>query len=691
MTHFNLKFCVVILLVFLSTQTQIIAQDVLAPANGPSTGQVLSFAMQGTDLYAAINGGGLYKSSDGGLNWIHMNLPGNSFTNINYVMADDSLIFACGAKHYRSSNHGQSWQIISITGSSVFFEQICSFHNNYIGLTGESIYISDSSGQVWTQTAGFQTIGLAYFMLVVGDTIYLGASGVSMSTDSGYTWQSLTTGVNISGVSGLAKTGNRIFAGAATGVWETDNDGGNWIALSDSGLASIGVSWIGAYNDTLYCSPYAGGISFYDSLQQRWFPLPGNNCYATSGYHGFSENNDIKYAATNNGVYISNPNSIWQQQGAGMMAATIWDIASDNQRVLCATSGGLFLTTDEGASWGQVTPDACLMAGLDGVSPLIFISGDTILASYNNILYRRIFPDTNWGELISAHNIQPALQFIKTGGGIFVSFYTGDGTDDQGSNLYSDDGGQIWTNVTDLNGNYIRSGPVAAGNKIYGNFYRDSLASSSNQGANWATETNFPYSAYSLTAGATIDSTAYLATFSGVFYTSNGGQTWDSTSGIPSTGRILYLASFNGSLYGTNNTPALYRYNVASHYWQLIAFAPNAGIQLAGIIAQGNHLYIGTSNNSVYVYGPPVTNIQQVNTTQLNVKVFPNPAQNLITITATNSIKTAEFFNVLGERIMVADIGANTAQVNISAFSPGIYFVCITGLDFKTTVKLVKD
>ena len=40
---------------------------------------------------------------------------------------------------------------------------------------------------------------------------------------------------------------------------------------------------------------------------------------------------------------------------------------------------------------------------------------------------------------------------------------------------------------------------------------------------------------------------------------------------------------------------------------------------------------------------------------------------------------------------MITDIGTNMAQVDISSFSSGIYFVRITGPDFETTVKLVRE
>jgi len=681
MIHFTPRVYAVILLFLFTINSPANAQNILVPTNGPATGAVQALAQQGTDLYACMNSGGLYKSIDGGLNWIHLNLPGDSY-QINYVMADDSLIFASYVNLYRSSDHGQTWQVIPVSGIS----QISAFGNGYIAMTGEIMYISDSTGQVWTLASNFLSpVGVANYMFVAGDTIYLGSStsGLYKSTDSAQTWSLAANRGNIPGVSDVIRYGSRIFAATSNGVWVSENDGGSWTALSYTGLNPIGVLWLRVYNDTVYGCTYAGSVLFYDSIQFAWYTAPKQNCHISSFYSAYLIDSSNRYSTTDNGVYVSEQNSAWQLRNSGMIAGQITNIVSDSQMVLCSAAGGLFSTTDDGLSWNQVTPDACFVA--DGYNPFgysLFVNEDTILTSNGSGLYGLILPATNWTNFGSV-----PVQFIKKGGRLFVSFSANDGSGD-GTNSYTDDWGQTWTNVPSLGGAYARSALVDGGKQIYGSFYRNQLYSSSDQGTTWVEVLNFP-SRFSMTGGAVIDSTGYFSSPSGVFYSSDGGQSWD-TAGSPLSNPIHGLTALNGSLYGINDS-ALYLYDAANNLWHRLCYSPNHGLLFNCITAHDNHLFIGTAGNSVYVYGPAINHIPAINAADIKAKVFPNPAQDIITVTATNTIKTAQFFNVMGQQVMSRNVGVNKSQVNITDFTPGIYFIRLTGADFETTLKLVKD
>jgi len=72
------------------------------------------------------------------------------------------------------------------------------------------------------------------------------------------------------------------------------------------------------------------------------------------------------------------------------------------------------------------------------------------------------------------------------------------------------------------------------------------------------------------------------------------------------------------------------------------------------------------------------------NTEKVSVVVYPNPVTDVIHIVFTNPVKEpiVETFNVNGQRVPApasgggsGDGGSNKTEVDVSALSPGIYFV----------------
>lgn len=77
------------------------------------------------------------------------------------------------------------------------------------------------------------------------------------------------------------------------------------------------------------------------------------------------------------------------------------------------------------------------------------------------------------------------------------------------------------------------------------------------------------------------------------------------------------------------------------------------------------------------------------------VKVYPNPAQSVVTVeyngVPTIAIKSVTVFNVLGNKVFTTQLNAEKTTINIAHFSKGVYILRIEGGSNNFTTKIVKE
>ena len=73
-----------------------------------------------------------------------------------------------------------------------------------------------------------------------------------------------------------------------------------------------------------------------------------------------------------------------------------------------------------------------------------------------------------------------------------------------------------------------------------------------------------------------------------------------------------------------------------------------------------------------------VDNELSINEYNDNVSVYPNPANNMVTVNATSNINTVEVFNMMGQRVAAFDANDTNIQINTTALSNGMYMMRIT-------------
>ncbi len=198
---------------------------------------------ENSEIIIASTTNGIYKSTDGGLNWIRT--KSGNFRDLAFKYGNSQVIYASsynyngGAKIYKSTDQGESFQIISNTG--IDFNQvsriaiavtpanpelvlfICSkVSGNQSGLYG--LYKSTDSGESWTE------------ILNASDVNLLGRS-VSGNDSEGYGWYTLSLAVS-------PINPQIIFVGGIN-IWRSLDGGQSWEArTSEMPYGSLSFSWV---------------------------------------------------------------------------------------------------------------------------------------------------------------------------------------------------------------------------------------------------------------------------------------------------------------------------------------------------------------------------------------------------------------------------------------------------------------
>lgn len=71
-------------------------------------------------------------------------------------------------------------------------------------------------------------------------------------------------------------------------------------------------------------------------------------------------------------------------------------------------------------------------------------------------------------------------------------------------------------------------------------------------------------------------------------------------------------------------------------------------------------------------------------------KYYPNPIVNTLTIEATSTISNVSVFNIVGQKVQIANPNSLEATINMEELISGVYFVTITANGSQNTIKVVK-
>lgn len=74
-----------------------------------------------------------------------------------------------------------------------------------------------------------------------------------------------------------------------------------------------------------------------------------------------------------------------------------------------------------------------------------------------------------------------------------------------------------------------------------------------------------------------------------------------------------------------------------------------------------------------------------------HVALYPNPVTDVLQITAKTEINSVVIFNINGQQLLSKDLNSMHGEIDLSAFSTGIYFARVTANNATETFKIVKN
>jgi hypothetical protein len=212
--------------------------------------------------------------------------------------------------------------------------------------------------------------------IVVNNTnIYTGFDrniGAFLSTDQGTTWTPIDSGLTSKNVGSFVVRGADLFAGTAqagnvAGVFMSKDKGTNWAAIN-TGLTSLQIGPLLVSGTYLFAGSSGGGAFRLNinNINAGWTPIDSGltmpnvpTYYLDSTIDAYAVIGTNLFAASNNGVFLSTNNGAsWDSVNTGLPGR--WPTEADcfavnGTNLFVGTNGsGIFLSTNNGASWDSV-------------------------------------------------------------------------------------------------------------------------------------------------------------------------------------------------------------------------------------------------------------------------------------------------------------------------------------------------
>ena len=182
-----------------------------------------------------------------------------------------------------------------------------------------------------------------------------------------------------------------------------------------------------------------------------------------------------------------------------------------------------------------------------------------------------------------------------------------------------------------------------------------------------------------------------------------GTETWEQMDDLPAQGRVAgtqfnigdrgFVLSGDGEDHGTIATGEFWEYDYQTDTWTELPPHPGVSRWAPGSFAIGNTVYLtsgevraGNPNaglkNDLWSFDlDAIASVENAEELTTGITVFPNPAESTLTfkgLDVSNNI-SLEVYDSSGKAINIGVL--NGSEYDVSALSPGLYFMTITEND----------
>jgi len=566
---------------------------------------------------------GIYRSADGGRTWekrVSGIRDGISIRGLAVEPGNSDVVYAAGEV--------SSWAWAGRNMWGVGFDR-----------TKGSVYKSTDAGLHWKEI--WFGDDLARYVLIDPtdvDTLYVsngifdreaansdpaartpGGVGVIKSTDGGLTWSAANQGIENLYVGSLsmhpedpkillAAAGNVTY-NQGSGVYLTQDGGESWRKVIQGRGFFMAVDFVPG--DPVVAYAAAGHSPFYRSLDggQTWEAMtPGEGGWGPSGFRVALpidmqvDPKDRDRVFVNNyggGNYLSTDGGrTWISASVGYTGAEIWDVAAHptNPAMVYANGrSGAFASLDGGYSWQGINP---VNPTIQDGPQIVIDPGDPahILASEAQFgwLFDSRDNGLTWRNVLNLHDLEPQNQVPTHQQSGFHALAFAPSNPDR---VYG--GLSTWACATDPRREKCLEPTLL------------SLMVSEDGGRTWSraeTEAIEKLSVLDIAVHSSDSNAVWLATGSvGVFFSGDGGETWEPRSSGLTASTITSLAIAPDQpdvLYAGTADRAVFKSEDAGQSWHRSGVGMDANEPIRTLLVdplRPNVLYAGSLFNAVYV------------------------------------------------------------------------------------------
>jgi len=549
------------------------------------SGRTNSIAFHPTNaniFYIAAAQGGVWKTTDGGVNWTALtdNLPTLACGDIVVDQVNPNILYLgtgelnysgdsqYGNGIYKSTDAGTTWnQIATVTqvGNRCSYMAIDPTNSNIVYMGGNNgFFKSTNAGLNWTNMNGGTNVNCIIIIPSSPQTIYITNGGSSAgqilkTTDAGTTWTTLAGGLP-TGMGriqlALAKSNvSTVYAsisnssGALVGLYRTTDAGTTWTAQATTPNYLSSQGW---YDNAIAVKPsdanyvIAGGLDCYASttggtvlVQKSQWGTSNTTLFSHADIHRLEYNGSILYCCSDGGVYKStNDGTTWTDLNQKLSTLQYESADYDPTNLLSFQGGSQDnnkqTTTNGGSNWIQRTTGDGGYTIVDPVTPAYvygqYVNGSIQRSANTGTSFTNITPSGSTGGLFyNPYEMAPGNHNTIVFGRADIWKTTNAQTATTSSG---------WTQIatTTIVGGSVSAIGISATdiNKIYIGTSNGRILVTTDNGANWSVQTGYPYVS-DFIVDNTNDNICY-ATLGGtgtthVLKTINGGLNWTNITG----------------------------------------------------------------------------------------------------------------------------------------------------------------
>jgi len=614
-------------------------------SEGPFLANGLDVAVDPTHtdtVYLATQGGGVWRSEDGGGTWT---LPGDEMTSrkVNWLMVDPgkSTTLWAGVEDagmWRSLDRGATWKQLEPNGEDVVGLRIA-----FAPSAPQTIFVPSTNlhyrtadgGKTWTS---FRVAGEDSYAIAVHPTnpkiVLSGGRGQTLnlarSQDGGKTWKQTGIGIKDASVHRIVfdpTNPSIVYAYAGFRELFKSTDGGDRFTPLDLGIGAtddVTDLDIDPGDPKVLWAATEGGLEVSEDAGETWHRADrGTGDYIVSAVALVPGKPGTVLAATNGGAGLyktSDGGGTWSQSNRGLAAAwvkKVWAPAKAGGPLYVQTGVGLFRR--DGGTWAEVRQpfDDDEEATLDGIL-YDRTSPQTVYAFSGSKYWRSTDGGRSWREperkepglrqMMRGDISDPEFKSMAQDAGDAKTFYAGAwSSSDPGHAVYkTTDGGKTWKpsgnglpeeNAVEI----LRSGGPKT---VYAVVAKDGVFRTRDGGGSWTNAgSGLPGGEVrELVVSPTNPAALFAATEHGLFQSADGGDSWKRTGASLAEEDIEAVVYAPGGDVFAGAFEGIYRSTDGGATWtKMNGELPNVDVRaLAVEPGSPGRLYAGFGGGSVW-------------------------------------------------------------------------------------------